>query len=485
MKRTCLIFGVLIFTLTGYTGYSQQLKKRQIDSLRKVAELSKDLQESVRMLTIACDASKKIHDEDGLVESLLLIASKYSNVKQFENTFKYAVAAESVAEKTGNPVYQVKILFLKGISYNNLGFYSDATEVLNRAIPVAQAIADVDQRHLFLGNIYNALAQYNERSKSISLYKKCFSEYMQMSKAPKGSGWLQQSANNLGTAYYYSEKYDSAGYYFTKALHFAIAQKDTIILANVYDNLGSLSYQKKQYVAAKKYFQTAYFLNTIIKDSYLENDICTFLAKIHTALNENEKAKKYFDRAIYLKDSLSAAEKRSVKTPLNYIVKYKEQQLAKSQSSDLRIIFITGMLLIVALSATFFYRYMLKKESRISEEKVNDLIEKMELNAEGQSPSRIEELKGIVQLAVNNNPAFFTKYNEFDPLFSKKLLAEAPTLTAIELEFCLFFKLSFETKEIARYNRLSVRAVEGKKYRIRKKLSIPSNQDISIWMNHI
>jgi DNA-binding CsgD family transcriptional regulator len=65
------------------------------------------------------------------------------------------------------------------------------------------------------------------------------------------------------------------------------------------------------------------------------------------------------------------------------------------------------------------------------------------------------------------------------------LLKIAPHLVASEIELCILLRLNFETKEIARHTKASVRAIEGKKYRVRKKLNIPSDQDINIWMAHV
>jgi len=79
---------------------------------------------------------------------------------------------------------------------------------------------------------------------------------------------------------------------------------------------------------------------------------------------------------------------------------------------------------------------------------------KMELDQDKQHPSKIEELKEIVKLAVNYDPTFFAKYNEFDPEFSKKLLNIAPNLVTTEIEFCMLLKLNFETKEIACYTKI-------------------------------
>jgi hypothetical protein len=132
---------------------------------------------------------------------------------------------------------------------------------------------------------------------------------------------------------------------------------------------------------------------------------------------------------------------------------------------------------------------LLRKESELSvhtaQQKIDELLKKIMRDEDRHSPAKIEELKEIVQLAINNSPAFLIKFNEFDPEFSKTILSLAPNLVASEIEFCALLRLNFETKEIARYTKSSVRAAEGKKYRIRKKLGIPSDQDINIWMSHI
>ncbi|MES2426402.1 MAG: hypothetical protein V4560_05490 [Bacteroidota bacterium] len=131
----------------------------------------------------------------------------------------------------------------------------------------------------------------------------------------------------------------------------------------------------------------------------------------------------------------------------------------------------------------------LRRESELSvhtaQQKIDELLKKIMRDEDKHSPAKIDELKEIVGLAIDNNPAFLTKFNEFDTEFSQKLLAIAPNLVASEIEFCALLRLNFDTKEIARYTRSSVRAAEGKKYRIRKKLGIPSDHDINIWMTRI
>ncbi|MBT2562286.1 hypothetical protein J7E50_01850 [Pedobacter sp. ISL-68] len=163
--------------------------------------------------------------------------------------------------------------------------------------------------------------------------------------------------------------------------------------------------------------------------------------------------------------------------------------LVRFYISALFLVLLFAVLLIVFIIQLNKAEVLLRNESEQSameaQQRIDDLMKKIELNERSHSPSKLEALKEIVQLAVNNNPAFLIKFNEFDPDFSQKLLKIAPHLVASEIELCILLRLNFETKEIARHTKASVRAIESKKYRVRKKLNIPSDKDINIWMAHI
>lgn len=163
--------------------------------------------------------------------------------------------------------------------------------------------------------------------------------------------------------------------------------------------------------------------------------------------------------------------------------------LVRFYISALSLVLLFAVLLIVFIVQLNKAEVLLRNETEQSameaQERIDGLMKKIESNELSHSPSKMEALKEIVQLAVNNNPAFLIKFNEFDPEFSQKLLKIAPHLVASEIELCILLRLNFETKEIARYTKASVRAIESKKYRVRKKLGIPSDKDINIWMAHI
>ncbi|TCD18104.1 hypothetical protein EZ456_21935 [Pedobacter psychrodurus] len=163
--------------------------------------------------------------------------------------------------------------------------------------------------------------------------------------------------------------------------------------------------------------------------------------------------------------------------------------LVRFYISALFLVLLFAVLLIVFIIQLNKAEVLLRNETEQSameaQERIDDLMKKIESNELSHSPSKLEALKEIVQLAVNNNPAFLIKFNDFDPEFSQKLLKIAPHLVASEIELCILLRLNFETKEMARHTKASVRAIESKKYRVRKKLGIPSDKDINIWMAHI
>lgn len=87
-----------------------------------------------------------------------------------------------------------------------------------------------------------------------------------------------------------------------------------------------------------------------------------------------------------------------------------------------------------------------------------------------------------IHLLKEDNDSFYLQFLENHPYFREKLLKINPTLKSSDIEFCAYIKLNLETKQIAQLKKISVRAVEGKKYRIRKKLNISAEENMYIWM---
>lgn len=71
------------------------------------------------------------------------------------------------------------------------------------------------------------------------------------------------------------------------------------------------------------------------------------------------------------------------------------------------------------------------------------------------------------------------------PLFIQALKNLAPKIRTSELEFCAMAFLNLSTKNISDFTYVTIRAVQIRKNRLRKKFNIPSDADFNNWMREL
>ncbi|WP_123892007.1 MULTISPECIES: helix-turn-helix transcriptional regulator [Chryseobacterium] len=110
--------------------------------------------------------------------------------------------------------------------------------------------------------------------------------------------------------------------------------------------------------------------------------------------------------------------------------------------------------------------------------------EKTEFNLEDLN-QKIFVQDEILALAKENSPRLLSKFRLVEPDFFSKLSAIQPDLKNSELVFCIYLKLNLTTKEVATYTFVTPKAIQNRKNRLRKKLSIASDMDIYKWFNDL
>ena len=73
---------------------------------------------------------------------------------------------------------------------------------------------------------------------------------------------------------------------------------------------------------------------------------------------------------------------------------------------------------------------------------------------------------------------FKEAFNNADQEFLNKIKTKHPNLTPNDLKFCAFLRLNLSSKEIAPLLNISVRSVEIKRYRLRKKLELQHENNL-------
>ncbi|MGO1817515.1 MAG: helix-turn-helix transcriptional regulator, partial [Sphingobacterium sp.] len=74
---------------------------------------------------------------------------------------------------------------------------------------------------------------------------------------------------------------------------------------------------------------------------------------------------------------------------------------------------------------------------------------------------------------------FEKSFNEAHENFFKKLKADYPALVPNDLKLCAYLRLNMSSKEIASLLNISTRGVEIRRYRLRKKLGLPTEKNLA------
>lgn len=132
--------------------------------------------------------------------------------------------------------------------------------------------------------------------------------------------------------------------------------------------------------------------------------------------------------------------------------------------------------------------YMLIDFNVTKDQYIRDLQVKIETLEEQHKKEKLSEsdISEMIRLAQTNDSIFIERFDLYFPTFFNSIrnASKAP-LTLSDLYLCAMLKLNFSNKQIALYSNSTVKSVESKKYRLRKKIEIPADQDFTIWMTSI
>jgi DNA-binding CsgD family transcriptional regulator len=102
-----------------------------------------------------------------------------------------------------------------------------------------------------------------------------------------------------------------------------------------------------------------------------------------------------------------------------------------------------------------------------------------------------KEKKSLVNLIDSNISSshdwkvFESNFNQVHEEFLKKLQLEHPQLSHGDLKLAAYLRMNLSTKEIAQLLNITVRSVELKRYRLRKKLNITTDENLNDLMMKI
>lgn len=114
---------------------------------------------------------------------------------------------------------------------------------------------------------------------------------------------------------------------------------------------------------------------------------------------------------------------------------------------------------------------------------INQLFSQLEMNEINKKLKKKFE-KTFSEYSYNRNEwqNFELNIQEIHQDFIKRLADKYSNLTAKDLKLCVFLRMNLSTKEIAPLMHLNYRSVELQRYRLRKKMQIPSEINLNKYM---
>ncbi|MFP3597001.1 tetratricopeptide repeat protein [Chryseobacterium sp. SIMBA_029] len=410
-----------------------------------IAHVNRDYSNSINFAKLSESENLKTEYSKLKTDNYHLLAQEYAELELNEEAIRYyrkmIISSKAIPDK-------IKSIYNENIAYNDLAsiYHFNKNE---------------DSAYYYTQKIYNNLHDHHDLDEKLNIL---------LAKATAALSLINKSKG---------EK-DSADYYMNKSIT-QLPKKFTnnSKTSNLFGHLASVYGSQAEFAKAKKYVDL-YTENSEKNKILYDIKIAYKLnSEISDETGSSRQAYKYLKKYVEVSDSINKIDKNNINKIFDKDIQEKKKRI-KEEITYSRYLLIIIILIVLTLScgAYFIKGYLKKKDNK----KKNIIVEKeVEIkNLESKVNAAFEE---IISLAKSNSPNFLIRFREVHPSFCDKIIEIYPEIQNSELIFCAYIRLNFTTKEIANSIFVTPKTVQMRKYRLRKKLNIPSDIDIYMWMN--
>ncbi|WP_123912764.1 tetratricopeptide repeat protein [Chryseobacterium pennipullorum] len=281
-----------------------------------------------------------------------------------------------------------------------------------------------------------------------------------------------------------SENYVQAEAYFKKAAALS-DPRDNFQNAHLHMAFGELYFKQQKYDSAISRQMNALKSAMIVKDKRLLLQIYNQLKKSYKATDNIKNYQLSDENSIRLRDTLDVLNIHQQQAVLRAM----EKELKKSheQEKNNYVMACAGALFILLFILFLFLKHYKKtqKLKNVFLEKEVLLNREQQKNKQLEGELRKDVLADLLSSATENHPLFLNKYKKVYPAFFETLDKLSSELTTEDLKCCAMMHMNLSAKEMAGYTYSSIRTVENRKYRIRKKLNLCSSVDLNKFLMNV
>lgn len=443
----------------------------ELDSITKKYKDEGNIEDAVKLNINALKHFEKEKNEEGLATAYINIGNLLCTLSKYKESLIYLNKARTEMKKVKNPKLNSRLYNEYGRNYALLGLFDQSNKNLDKGIQYTKKIPDLKQKNYQLYYSY-AWKWYNfdklDKPDSVdSMQRKC----LKISSEP--IVFIQ-----IAYKFIKNKKHlDSAKYYLDKALasadRYPIEQKASTLM-----NFGELYKAQGNNEKALDYYLQSLIILKRIKNNVDIRTAYKNISESYKALNNIEKAAEYSD----LHSDLSDKMKDNAKVALNIAVESLEKEKQAEQDQERRkLYFLIFTVIIFSLVTIYFIRKAYLKKQKHKDE----LIEVKSTETDELKKKINSSFEEVANLAKANDPFFLVRFKEVYPEFYNNLISRHPNLSDHDMKFCAYIRLDLSTKEIVEFENISKRTVEAKKYRLKKKLELSTETDLTKWIKEL
>ena len=324
--------------------------------------------------------------------------------------------------------------------------------------------------------------------------------------------------NHLLRMEIFSTTGDYAGAHIESKSATELFEESPILMARHHDAKANIQIKQDSLYSALAYIDRALKICELNGLSVLELSLLEKKVDLMRSNNLERSALGVADILLTKKDQISSNRMKLLLESLNYKsdLELNRKKLEEAQSREFVFYIVAGFILILVGMIIISYRnkrrsskqksLILQQEKIIAQNELktkedeliklsanivskNDLLNSIEKDLEyhislldNKTDKKVmEPLRKIIQNKVDDSAdweQFQDQFSSAYPEFVENLSKQYSGLRTADIKLCCYLKMSMNTKEIARVTGLSVRAIENKRYRLRKKLNL--NTEVSL-----
>lgn len=405
--------------------------------------------------------------------------------------------------------------------YDELGKYEEGLQYLNKAIPIFISSGNKLKLSSTLNNRGSIYFKVGKVDKALNDYR----DALKIAEKNNFESGIISSSINLGQYFIFDKKHEKAIEFYENALKISLENHDKARVMECYEGLANAYELSGDYKMALSNIKLYLSYKDEIYNEQTQKQISEIQIKYETEKKENEieflqariktqkrnlliilggllvisvlilrllrlkqtslerknlllEQEKQMDQLALLKMEAETREKEQENLRLN------EEMQAKEEINKLKQLKYKSELKHKERELAANALHMVSKNETLNSFKklAEDALLAQNTEVKTALKKLIQEIESNIHLDQDWDK-FKMHFEEVHQGFFKSLLEKHTDLNTNELRFCAYLRLNLDAKEIARILNISVNAIEKRRYRLRKKLSLESTDSLFEYLN--